>query len=431
MLYIIYGNFIHQKSRALLPANTFVTMPSTDQMLDKHRVTFTIAIALLILIAGITAIFWARGFKPNFKNRTIERTGLLVASSIPTGAEIYLDGRLTSATDTNIAYLEPKTYHIKIQKDGFTTWEKDVEIKADLAIEIKALLFPLAPEIKPLTTTGAASPALSPDGTKIVYGTGGDRGGLHLMTLPDRPIPFRSDLRLLVKNNSGFDFTKSKFIWSPDSKQVIARFETDDGNIIANLLVDTEKTDQGPLDITASLSATLNSWQEELINKTQTQAITAPDSVKNATAEAQEVTSDKSQVTSQAQSDLSLSTYNLSLNYYPTGLIFSPDEERKLYKNKEGRYKIYDLKNKKESTLPDFENFISISWFFDSNHLVVAQKDLISIIEADGANKMTVFSGKFENGFVFGHPSGTRIIILTTLTQTEGNPANLYAVNLK
>ena len=119
------------------------------------------------------------------------------------------------------------------------------------------------------------------------------------------------------------------------------------------------------------------------------------------------------------------------LNYYPTGLIFSPDEEKILYKDKAGQYKVYDLKAKKESTLPTFNDLASISWYPDSNHLVVAQKDLISIIEADGANKMTIYTGKFEDGFVFAHPSGTKLIILTTLTQTEGTPANLYSINLR
>src|SRR3990172_1240189 len=126
--------------------------------LAKHRTLFTLGAFLFIIFFATVAIFWARGFKPDFKNRTIERTGLIVANSTPTGAQVYLDDRLTSATDTNIAFLEPKTYKVRIQKDGYTTWQKDIEIKADLATEIKALLFPLAPEIKPLTTTGATGP---------------------------------------------------------------------------------------------------------------------------------------------------------------------------------------------------------------------------------------------------------------------------------
>ena len=112
-------------------------------------------------------------------------------------------------------------------------------------------------------------------------------------------------------------------------------------------------------------------------------------------------------------------------------MIFSADEEKILYLNKDNKYQVYDLKTKLQYTLPEFENLINISWYPDSEHLVVAQKDKISIIEKDGANNITVYSGKFENGFVFVHPSGTRLIILTTLTQPEGALPNLYSINLR
>lgn len=386
-------------------------------LLAKHRVIFSLAAAAFILIFAAVAIFWARGFKPNFKNGTIERTGLIVASSIPTGAQVYLDDRLTSATDTNIAFLAPKTYKVRIQKDGYTTWQKDIEIRADLATEIKVLLFPLAPEIKPLTTTGASYPSLSPDYSKIAYGVGGDRGGLYIIEMSDAPFPFRQGPKQIAKNQTAFDFSAARFIWGPDSKQLIAYFQNQQGASTANLLIATDKTSDELRDITASLAATLSSWQQDLMTNAQTQALLVPQNIKSATREA-------------AVASPSPSPGN-QLNYYPTGLIFAPDEEKILYKDKAGKYKVYDLKAKKESTLPDFNDLASISWYPDSNHLVVAQKDLISVIEADGTNKMTVYTGKFEDGFVFAHPAGTKLIILTTLTQTEGTPANLYSINLR
>jgi len=119
------------------------------------------------------------------------------------------------------------------------------------------------------------------------------------------------------------------------------------------------------------------------------------------------------------------------INYFPTGLVFSPDEEKILFRNKDGKYKIFDIKDKRESTLPEFENLIGISWYPDSAHLVITEENRISIIEADGLNKMTVFSGNFVNGFVFANPAGSGLVILTALTQGEGIPANLYEINLK
>ena len=403
-------------------------MPS----LTKHRVPFAILVVVLILFAAAVAIFWARGFKPNLKNGSIDRTGLIVATSVPTGAQVYLDDRLTSATNTNIAFLDPKTYKLKIEKEGYTTWQKQIEVKADLATEVKALLFPVAPEIKPLSSTGAANPVLSPDGAKIVYGAGGTNGGLYLLPMGERPFPFSQNVRRLAKNQGNTDFTRAKFVWSADSKQVIARISTPDGQNIANILIDSDKTEQDLQDITGSLTSTLRSWQEDIDTRAQTLATNIPDNIKEATAEASSSgPSPKPSPSSAKQKNSQLPAFNFQLNYYPTGLIFSPDEEKILYKDKQGKYKVYDLKEKKEYTLPDFSDFINISWFPDSSHLVVAQKDIISVIETDGANKMTVYSGKFENGFVFAHPSGTRLIILTTLTQPEGNPPNLYSINLK
>lgn len=403
--------------------------------LKQYRVAFTLAVIFIVGLFATVAIFYARGWKPNFQNRTIDRTGLLVANSTPTGANVYIDGRLTSATNTTITYLEPKAYKIRIEKDGYTPWEKDIEISEDLATEIHALMFPLAPEIKPLTTTGATNPTLSPNGTQIAYGVTGERGGLYVMPMETTPLPFRQGPRQVARNSGSFDYSNSSFTWDPDSKQIIATFRDSTGQATANLLVDTESANQEPRDITASLTGTLNNWQQIINERAQTTAIVVPDEVKNATATAAPASPSPSPTLRSASPSPSPQPSTLKsqslLNYNPTGLMVSPDEEKVLYKNTDGKYKVYDLKNQRDFTLPDIPNLISISWFPDSAHLVMAEEGIISIIESDGFNKITVYSGKFENGFVFAHPSASRLIILTTLTQTEGSPANLYSINLK
>ena len=88
-------------------------------ILSTLRSLFTLIVAIGLIAATVVAIFYARGFKPDFKNGKIGRTGLIVATSVPTGAQLYLDDRLTSATNTTIAYLEPKKYKVKIQKITF------------------------------------------------------------------------------------------------------------------------------------------------------------------------------------------------------------------------------------------------------------------------------------------------------------------------
>lgn len=414
---------------SLLPNNSSAKIPASKAKhmphLAKNRVPFTIIVTVILLLLAVVVIFWARGFKPNFRNGSIERTGLIVITSKPTGANVYLDDRLTSATNTNIAFLDPKTYSIRIEKDGYTPWKKDVEVRADLATEIEALLFPLAPTIKPLTTTGANSPTLSPDGGKIVYGVSGAKGGVFVMSMDTRPFPFRQDLRQIAQNGQGFDFSNATYIWSPDSKEVVAKFAASEGSNASNILLESDKSNQSLRDITGSLNAMLTSWQQEIDTQAQTQAIIVPSEVKEATQQALAPEDKQKEIQPQTEKTQDL------INYHPTGLMFSPDEQKVLYKDKDGVYKIYDIKEKTQSTLPAMENLINISWFPDSAHLVVAQNSLISIIETDGSNKLTVFSGKFENGFVFAHPSGSTLIILTTLTQQEGTPPNLYSIDLR
>lgn len=385
------------------------------EFLSKYRTFFSVAVAVIILLITGAVIFWARGFKPNFKTGGIDRTGQIVVTTTPDGASVYLNDRLTSASDTTIGFLDPGIYKVKIQKEGYFPWEKEVFVKADLATQIDALLFPQAPEIKPLTSSGAANPTLSQDNSKIVFGTAGETGGVLMLPLVDSPFAFRQNPRRLAQNSQRFDFSKSKFIWNPNSDEFIARFEDENFESTANILLNSRDTDQETRDITASLNANIASWQNVLEEQALNLAILAPDEVKSATSEA----------------TVSQFTSGGLVNYFPNGLIFSPDEQKILYLHEDKAWRVYDLDQKLEFKLPQFNELQNISWYPDSDHLVIAQNSEVSIIEFDGHNKTTIFSGKFENGFVFAHPSGLRIILLTTLTQTEGTPANLYSINLK
>ena len=89
---------------------------------------------------------------------------------------------------------------------------------------------------------------------------------------------------------------------------------------------------------------------------------------------------------------------------------------------------VYDLKEDKNFLIPA-SNEAQISWFPTSKHIFLAQSDKISIVEYDDTNSTDVYTGPFENTFAFPFPSGTKILVLTSIG--KDTPSNLYAISLR
>ena len=95
----------------------------------EHESRGSIWISLLILVflvMGTTlAILYAKGYRFNFLSGkpTVSKTGLLVTTSIPDGAAVFVNGALKTATN-NTLDLAPGQYTITISKDGYFSWKK-------------------------------------------------------------------------------------------------------------------------------------------------------------------------------------------------------------------------------------------------------------------------------------------------------------------
>lgn len=399
----------------------------------QKRVIIAFLVIFFVGLISAGVIFYARGFHLNFQNKRIDHTGLLVVNSIPDSAQVYLDGRLTSATNTTIDGLKPKKYQIKISKDGYNSWEKEIEIRADLATEVKATLFPLVPELKPLTLSGATNPQVSPDGTKLVYSVPEEKNsGLWILDMSSGPLPFKKGPKQIVKNTPALDFSKAKLTWAPDSSQIWAKLSTEkDGKEISsqNFLLQADKLNDKLTDSTATLESTLVSWQDE-INRQERLRIKKLSEVPDLSKQAEE-SLDKQIATASAALGI--------IKYYPVNFIWSADEKKILIpKADDGSFKdgatVWLLKDPnpliKTPDKFDLPSADKIFWLPDSKHLVLAQEKEIQIIEFDGFNKVSVYSQNFENGFVFPWPDGSRLVILTTFNQSAGALPNLYTITL-
>lgn len=123
-----------------------------------RTILFFIFLLIFIVIAPLLTLY-IQGYRFDFENKKLTQTGALFVKTIsPKQAEIYIDNKLIQKTDfffssALIEDLLPKKYNIKVQKQNYYTWEKNLEIKEKQVAEAKnIILFPQDPGFKLLST---------------------------------------------------------------------------------------------------------------------------------------------------------------------------------------------------------------------------------------------------------------------------------------
>lgn len=266
-------------------ARAFSAFSETLSRVFTNRLFVTLASATFIVIGTFIAITLAKGYRPTLDG-DFKGTGLLAANSFPNGAQVYLNGRLATATDTTIN-LEPGEYAIEIRKDGFATWKKSLRIEKELVTQTNALLFPIAPSLSPLTYTGATNVSPSPDGQKLVLyvasASAQARNGLYVFDLSDNVLSLQRGARQVSQTAAGFDLAKAKLVWSPDTTQILVSY---DGH---NVLLDSSRMNNLAelQDVGYRLPRLFSEWEEELYKRERTRLAKFPEEIQHiATASA-------------------------------------------------------------------------------------------------------------------------------------------------
>lgn len=368
-----------------------------------RRILITLLTLIVIVVAAGAAVFLVKGYQLSPKTGEVSTTGIIAITSEPDGASVFLDGHLTSATNATISSLPPKKYDVKVIKEGFISWQKQIEVKAGLVSEVKLTLFPSIPTVYPLTYNGAVNPVLSSDGAKLAFGvpiatesaTLKQKGGVYVYTMAREPIAFNrsSGLRQLLASTSELDFSKASLRFSPDSKQLLVTLED---SFLRNYLISTDNpTALSDLrDITPAIETTLKSWDEEVKNKDEVRVAT----IKN--LQAQKIASSSA------------------------SLKWAPDETKFMYE----KSKIYDLEKDKSYDLPQALNY---TWLPDSAHVIMIQEGKVVIAEYDGSNQAVVYAGNFLNNFVAPWPDASKLVIISSVPTPTASAPNLFGVNLK
>lgn len=420
----------------------------------SRRSLTSVFVFISIIIASVLIIFFARGYRVNLGTKDLKSTGLLVATSFPDGASVYVDGKLKTATNNTIN-LSPGEYNVKITKEGYIPWEKKLKVQGEIVTKTDAQLFPSTPDLRPLTSLGVIDPTLSPDGNKIAYFVKNSetpanisKDGIWILNIAERVLPLNPQSLQITRSNNSLNWSESKLYWSPDSKEIIAVFPKE------YFLLSTEEFNTTPKNITNSINTTLGAWKEEKQLKEKRIIESLPLDFQN--------------IASTSATNISLSPDETKIMYIAAKEAAIPEiikppllgtnSQAETRNIKPGNTYVYDIKEDKNFEVfkakpettpkpvkptpspktksatpsPEVTNGKPLTfWLASSRHLVFVENNTVYAMEYDSANKQAIYGGPFENSYLFPHQSGSKLIILTNYNKTSGSTPNLYAINLK
>lgn len=434
----------------------------------SRRSALSLSIFFLIIIISMLIVFFARGYRVNLETKDVKSTGMLVATSFPDGASVFVDGKLKTATNNTIN-LNPGSYHVKITKESYIPWEKQLNIQGEIVTKTDAQLFPSTPELRPLTSTGVIDPKLSSDGSKISFfvknsSSSGtlSKDGIWILNITDRTLPINPDSKQITVNSPLLDWSTSTLYWSPDSKEILSVFYQVDKNnkqtqnISQAFVLSTDQMNTTPINITNSISETLTAWQDEKQLKEKRVIDSLPIELQNiASSSATNIilSPDENKV-------LYTATKEAVIPEIITPPLLGTDSQPETRTIKPGNTYVFDIKEDKNfevfkatpqspspkplkspipSSTPTLSDAItsatskkpSAFWLATSRHLAFIEDNTIYIMEYDATNKQALYGGPFEDSYLFPHMSGSKLIILTNYNKSFGSTPNLYAINLK
>lgn len=404
------------------------------------RVTVSILVFLLIAALAVTVISYSRGYRFNFQEKSVTSTGILSASSYPEKASIMVDNRLVAATNASFA-LPPGWYNVKIQKEGYQSWEKRLLIQTEVVSVADSLLLPTNPSLRALTTTGIHSPSLSPTNTKVAFvvlpeeATGGanlkPKTGIWTLELRAGTLGGRLEPKPVFQPDLALDWKNAVILWSPDEKQLIVTInKTEKGKTqtVQAFLVSLENPGEPFTNVTFSLNDIFREWEINRQEKENTALIALPAILsKFLTANTSQIhfAPDETKI-------FYLATQSASLARVITPPLIGSNPTQETRTVTPGQYYVYDIKEDKNFSIADSAKFPpkAILWYADSKHLILVEKNTISLVDFDNTNKRLAYAGPFVDSIVYPWASGGKLIILANFNNPQSTP-NFYEVNLR
>lgn len=417
----------------------------------RHKMLLIVVTLLVLGLITSGVIMYGMGYRFGLENGKVglTGTGLLVVTSQPDGAEVWINDHLQTATN-NTLNLFPGEYTVRIAKEGYFPWEKKITIVKEEVAKADALLFPKAPKLDSITANGVLNPTIDPSQTRIAYSIASQssnlKNGIFVLDMRNRLVLTLQGNSSQIVNDTLAPFSQGLLTWSPDTTEIIASVSAN-GTQTSYLLNSNGFTDN-PQDVTPTLFTVQENWAADSAKEEKARLSTLKKGVKSMLKNFDILawSPDGTKILYQAST-------SATLPIVITPRLIGANSTPEVRRIQQGKTYTYDIKEDKNyeiaidqpinqvatptpspfdatPTPEQPKNATALRWFADSSHLIYVHDKRIDIMDFDGVNKTTVYAGPFIGNTVYSWPDSSKIVILTDL----GNPSiipNLYTISVK
>lgn len=180
-----------------------------------RKALFLASLALFFFLLPAILLF-TFGFKVDWKNLHILKTGLIWINSSPEGAQVYLNGKfLDKKTPATIDELLPGRYHVSLVMEDFYPWQSDVDVWQGKVVSIPdIMLFLRLPELDKLNSEEADNFFIFNHDKNFLYYVIKDAKAIHKVNIDSGKLEavFRADIFPAKIENLSLSSDKKKLI---------------------------------------------------------------------------------------------------------------------------------------------------------------------------------------------------------------------------
>lgn len=125
---------------------------------------------IIFLVVSPLVILYTMGYRYNLTAGRVQKTGIIKITSLPRGADIYLNGTKydKTATPAKIEYVLPGDYEIKLVKEGYFDWQKKLSVYENGTTFAEKIMLWKKSEAEAITTSTIIDSLSSPDNNSLI-----------------------------------------------------------------------------------------------------------------------------------------------------------------------------------------------------------------------------------------------------------------------